>query len=57
MRSKKIGQGRYVCWNGPDCDDSAPYLGSTLVAEATRLHGIYIESVRLCDDEMNERRV
>ena len=53
----EIVQGHYSCWNGPDSDDSSPYLCSTFVPEATRLYGIDIEPIRFRDGKIDERRV
>jgi hypothetical protein len=53
----EIVQGHYSCWNGPDFDDSSPYLRSTFVPEATLLYRIDIEPIRFRDGKMDERRV
>ncbi len=51
------GRSGYCCWDGFDDDYSAPNLCTTLITKTTRLHGVDIKSIRLCDDEMDKRVV
>ena len=57
LRTVRDSSRRYLCWNGPDGDDSSPYLCSAVVLEATRSYRIYIDPVRFRNGKMNERRV